>query len=61
MFSIHQEKINEGISLLLNLKIADIACGTGSFLTEVLFKLNEIRLELINKFGENVFKNCRGA
>jgi Alw26I/Eco31I/Esp3I family type II restriction m6 adenine DNA methyltransferase len=51
-------KLDEGISLLLEVKIADIACGTGSFLTEIFHKLNSIRQELIDKYGGKIRNDC---
>ncbi|MHA1280738.1 MAG: Eco57I restriction-modification methylase domain-containing protein, partial [Candidatus Helarchaeota archaeon] len=54
---INEGKGIEAIKALLNLKIVDIACGTGSFLVEAINVLNRIRQNIVNKIGQEALEN----
>jgi DNA-cytosine methyltransferase len=54
---VNNGKINEAINLFLELKIADISCGTGSFLTEMIGVIKNFRVEILNQIVDKDLTN----
>ncbi|MHA1252321.1 MAG: DNA (cytosine-5-)-methyltransferase [Candidatus Helarchaeota archaeon] len=46
----------QALKIFLDLKVADIACGTGSFLYEIINELKKIRRKIIHKIGMNALE-----
>lgn len=53
------DKASEGIKLLLDIKIIDIACGTGSFLIEVINQMDKLRIKILDIVNSNEIQTSK--